>query len=189
MKAKRLEVQIQALRENLRKAEARLEAAKAEEEKARATRVQAAIDGKTIGPRDRRELDEAGDLVATLTEALARAEADHADALREGEAEALRASLKASGKKVSAAEEEALEALSSSFEALSRVLSLSGAMERTRDRLASLGASFEEPPSYGRRPDVLFEAAAARTWNGKATTYPSRFDVTLELHPGDFPAN
>lgn len=188
MKSKKLEAQIQALRENLRKAETRLEAAKAADEKSAAARVQAAIDGKTIGPRDRRETDEAADLVATLTEALARAESALAVAVRAEEADALRAEMKALGGKLAASGTSALDTIGRALEELSVHVAQSGRLEWVRDRLIRLEEPYENPESCGYRAEQLVENAIGRTWGGRAKTRGSRVDVVLQLHPGDFPA-
>lgn len=188
MKSKKIAAQIEALKKNLSKAEADLVSARAKAAETADARKRAAIEGRDLPPVDRRSVEDAETRVHTFTEALSDAETQHAAALRDEEADGLRADLKALGKKAATSDAALTETLGRLVEDLSRHLALSGRMATLADQLRKLGASFEDPDSWGIRTEVLVQRANARTWNGKAKTRGEAADVVLELHPGDFPA-
>lgn len=186
MKAKKISAQIEALKKNLSKAEADLVATRAKADENEEARTRAAVEGRDLPPRDRRAVEDAEATLGTLTAALARAEAEHAAAVRDEEADGLRAELKALSKKVAASDAAIPEALGRVIEDLSRHLAIAGRMATIGDRLRSIGAAFDDPETWGVRTADLVERANNRTWEGRAKTHGERAEVAFELHPGDF---
>ena len=131
-------------------------------------------------------VEEAMARVEELREALAEAEAQHAAAVRDEEADALRVKLKSVVKSATETAESAFEAVSRAIEDLSRHVAACERVRLVRERLRELDAPFDEPEGYGFRPDQLVQNANARTWGGRAKTRGESVEVVLELHPGDF---
>jgi chromosome segregation ATPase len=184
--SKKIASQIDALKGKLSKAEAQLADAHSKAGEIAAARKRAAIEGRELPRLDQGAIEDAETHVHTFREALAEAEAQHAAAVREEEADALRAELKALSKKVAASDLAVPEALGQVIEELSRHLAIAGRMATIGARLRSIGAAFDDPETWGVRPEILVERANARTWSGKAKTRGERAEVVFELHPGDF---